>query len=228
MVTTTNRSLAEITRTPDVIVAEMMMDGSMIFIAVLAVNGSTRLSWDTRKRASVLMMERLDMIMRTIWDRMPTRTELILEPTPSDGVVLLNAFRTMRLKGPTVDLMCSDGKLCTIEDGVLVPAADAHESMEEGAVYEMSVIKPSETSKITLVKPTMRPLKVVPNSIDVVKRAIATATKDPTMNAVLLDITSMSFAMRERVYTMAQARASPSRKVIVCENWGLGQADVTH
>lgn len=50
-----------------------------------------------------------------------------------------------------------------------------------------------------LVRSRQRTLKKTSSSLDVVKRAIASANKDPTMTASLLDITSMSFAMRERV-----------------------------
>lgn len=40
-------------------------------------------------------------------------------------------------------------------------------------------------------------------------------------NTTLLDITSMSFSMRERVYEMAQARAVRDRRVIVA--FGVGR-----
>lgn len=63
-------------------------------------------------------------IYRTSWDTMPSDIELKLEPVPSDGVVLTNKFRTMRLKQPTIELIYVDGKLNAIESGVLVPVAD--------------------------------------------------------------------------------------------------------
>jgi hypothetical protein len=41
------------------------------------------------------------------------------------------------------------------------------------------------------------------------------------VDAALLDITSISFSMRERVYTMAQAKASKNKRVIV--TFGIGR-----
>lgn len=66
------------------------------------------------------------------------------------------------------------------------------------------------------MRPRQRTLKKVPNSTNVVRRAVASATKDSSVNVMLLlDIMSMSFAMRERVYIMARANAPKNRKVIV-------------
>jgi len=146
---------------------------------------------------------------------MSTSIQLELEPTPNDGVVLTNKFRTMRLKQPTVDLIYVDGKLNAIENGVVITIADGAQEMEGDMVYEMDVIKSENGDEIKLAKPRPRALKKMPNSMDVVKRAIATATRDPSTNTVLLDITSMSFSISERVYQMAQARAPSNRKVIV-------------
>lgn len=143
--------------------------------------------------------ERPDMIYRHISDTVPSKVKLELEPTPSDGIVLVNQSRTMRLKELTVDLLYSDRKLSALENGVMVEVADGHPSLEQDIIYEMDVVRSEEETTTMLVRSRQRTLKKTPSSLDVLKRAIASANKDPTMTASLLDITSMSFAMRERV-----------------------------
>ena len=68
---------------------------------------------------------------------------------------------------------------------------------------------------ITLRHPRQRLIKKQPNPVDVIMRAVASVSTDPSMSTSLLDITSMSFSIRERVYDMAKSSASISRKVIV-------------
>ena len=68
---------------------------------------------------------------------------------------------------------------------------------------------------ITLRHPRQRLIKKQPNPVDVIMRAVASVSTDPSMSTSLLDITSMSFSIRERVYGMAKSSASISRKVIV-------------
>ncbi|KAL9122248.1 MAG: hypothetical protein Q9187_001200 [Circinaria calcarea] len=221
MVTITHRVLPEMSKRPDVLLAEMMMNGDMVYIDILAMNGIGKLPETMNKHRVMSTTEWPNMIFRESWDRMPSRIRLELEPTPNDGVVLVTQFRTLRLKEPTVDLLYSGGKLSALENGVMVPIADGNENMEQDMVYEMDVVKTNDESLIRLMRPRQRTLKKIPNSMDVVRRAIASANKDPTINATLLDITSMSFAMRERVYTLAQANSPRNRKVIV--TFGVGR-----
>jgi hypothetical protein len=58
--------------------------------------------------------ERPGMIYRQISDTVLSKVKLELEPTPSDGIVLVNQSRTMRLKELTVDLLYSDRKLSAL------------------------------------------------------------------------------------------------------------------
>jgi len=88
--------------------------------------------------------ERLDMIYRQISDTVPSKVKLELEPTPSDGTVLVNQSRTMRLKELTVDLLYSDRKLSALENGVMVEVADGHPSLEQDIIYEMDVVRSKE------------------------------------------------------------------------------------
>jgi len=48
-----------------------------------------------------------------------------------------------------------------------------------------------------------------------VKRAVANANKDMLIDGPLLDITAISFEMREWVYPIAQTKASRNKNVIV-------------
>lgn len=83
--------------------------------------------------------------------------------------------------------------LKAIKSGVLVPITKGNRDMDEETIYEIDVIKHEGTIK--LVKPRPRALKKIPNSTGMVRRAIASATKDASTNVVLLDMTSISFSM---------------------------------
>ncbi|OAP53944.1 hypothetical protein AYL99_11824 [Fonsecaea erecta] len=215
MVTIDGMNMSELTNRPDVVVAEMIVDGSMVYIDTLGIDGSAKASMDTRRNKCPVTTKTPYMIYRRVWDRMPTTLELQLEPTPNDGIVLVSNYRTLRLKEPTVDLLYMDDKLCASDSGVMVPVANGSVHMEQGTVYEMDVVKMADTSMVMLVRPRQRVTKRMPNPMDVVRRAVVSAVRDPMMDAVLLDITAMSFAMRNRVYTMAQSRVHEKRKVIV-------------
>lgn len=97
----------------------------------------------------------------------------------------------------------------------MVPVADGDENMEKGCIYEMELVKDDVEDTVSVVRPRLRTTKRVPNIMGVVKRAVASTNKDLFVDAALLDMTSMSFSMRERVYTTAQIKASRNKKVIV-------------
>ena len=215
MVTIAYKPLDEIATKPDILVLEMLMDGTMVYIDTLAVNGTVSLPANMEAYRCNITSERPMLIYRTIWDTMPTKFQLEMEPVPNDGIVLTNKFKTMRLKQPTVDLICMDGKLNAIENGIMTPLVNAHGTMETDVVYEMDVVKGQNDNEIMLVKPRQRLSKKLPNSMDVVRRAIASASTSELVDTSLLDITSMSFSMRKRVYEMARSRATSTRKVIV-------------
>ncbi|OIW23733.1 hypothetical protein CONLIGDRAFT_686645 [Coniochaeta ligniaria NRRL 30616] len=92
------------------------------------------------------------------------------------------------------------GKLHASENGAVIPVADGDDNMESDTTYEMDLMRDKYTDAIRLVGPRQRVAKKTPDSMDVVKRAVASAKKDPSIDAGLLDLTSMSFAMRESVY----------------------------
>ena len=139
----------------------------------------------------------------------------MFKPTPSDGVVLVSQFRTMRLKQPTDDLMYVDGKLCMLDSRLMVPIAAGNGDMNQGTIYELDLVKKEATNMIVVTNLRQRVIERVPNSSDVVKRAVTSTNKDLMIDATLLDVISMSFFMRERVYTMAQAKAHRNKRIIV-------------
>lgn len=104
VVTVTHRELPELTKTPEVVVAEMLMDGTLVYIDALGISTDRKLPVDMHRCVSQITIERPYLIYRTQWDKMPSRFQLELEPVPNDGVVIANKFRTLRLKRPTVDL----------------------------------------------------------------------------------------------------------------------------
>ncbi|EMC97272.1 hypothetical protein BAUCODRAFT_68752 [Baudoinia panamericana UAMH 10762] len=220
MATVTHKDLPEMTHTPDVVLAEMMMDGSLIYVDTLSMNSDGKLPKSMNMSVCPIRTERPPFIYRKSWDQLPSKVQLELEPTPNDGIIFTNKFRTMRLKQPTVDLLYMDGKLHGSDGAMMVRVTDGSPEMEGETVYELDVVKDKDTGAIKVTNPRQRPLKKLANSMDVIKRAIASASADVSTNTVLLDITSMSFSMRERVYEMAQSRAPAAGKVIV--SFGVG------
>ena len=93
--------------------------------------------------------------------------------------------------------------------------------MVENRVYELSVVRGTDTDRIELINPTDRITKHAPNSMDIVRTAIMTVSGDLNLNTVMFDITAMSFAMRMGVYESAQSYASTTRKVII--SFGSGR-----
>ncbi|XMA20910.1 hypothetical protein WAI453_013701 [Rhynchosporium graminicola] len=204
--------LPEIIRTPDTIVAEIIENGDLVFINVLAVDGNAALPPSERMNKPKIITERQPLIYRAIWDKILSKTKLDLEPMPNNGIVIVTPFRTLRLKQPIVDLIYDNGNLNAIEDGILIPIAVRHEQMIMSAIYELDIVKKGADSAVELVKPRQRTLKKMPNNIDVVKRAIASIGKELSLTSSLIDITAMSFTIRTKVYEDAQARALANRK----------------
>jgi hypothetical protein len=161
------RGLPEIT-TPDVVVAEMMVDGSMVRIATLAVNAITKLSREIRSTISRIASERPPMIYRRAQDTVPTTSELTFSGVPSDLIVLTTHLRNLRLKRPTVDLLYAGGSLNALENGLLIAVVQGHTKMAERVVYEMDILRDAETGMSKLVRLRPRVLKRVSNPLDVV------------------------------------------------------------
>lgn len=210
-----NQPLHEMTRMPDIMVAEMMMDGSLIYIDTLARDGSPSPTSRAYESRPTSRCQYPTMIVRRSWNSVPSMAKRRYTSMPNDGLVCVTPFRTLRLKEPTVDLRYLGGNLCSVEAGSSVVVASGCENMTEGVIYEMKVCRSEDMDKTMLTSPIPRVSKLMPNNMDIVRRAVASVSKDISMSTSLFDITSMSFSMRSRVYEMAQASATSTRKVIV-------------
>jgi hypothetical protein len=74
------------------------------------------------------------------------------------------------------------------------------------------VVTDTGINAIKVIRPRPRVAIRMQDSMDVVKRAIISAKRNPLMDTALLDLTSMSFAMMEKVYAIVQAKASRNKK----------------
>ena len=111
--------------------------------------------------------------------------------------------------------------MSALEDGVLFDVVNRDDNVEKSIVNEMDVIKCEDEKVTKLGRPKARTRRIKPDPLDVVRRAVASVTEDPSVTATLLDVRSMSFAVRECVYTMAKAKTSDTRRVIV--TFGVGR-----
>lgn len=205
----------EMTRTPDIMVAEMMMDGSLIYIDTLARNAKVVPSSRMYLNKPMSVYQYPSMTVRRSWSTLPPRSTSMHTSMPNDGIVCVTSFRTLRLKEPTIDLRYVNGDLCTIDNGCLIPIAKGSDHMTDRMIYELRMYRSSNDNEVVLRHPIPRLSKMSPNNMDIVKRAMASICKNMHVTTSVFDITSMSFSMRSRVYEMAQASASSTRKVIV-------------
>ena len=213
--------LVAITRKPDVMIAEMMVDGSLVYIDTLSKNEIVVPKSRSYASRPVTVNERPIMLMRTIWNTIKEVLKSPITVVPKDGIVCVTEFRTLRLKMPTVDLMYAGGIMFMSETDVLVPISKGHRSMIEGAIYEMTVSKCDTEGAVAIGNAVRRLVKTRPNNADIIKRAFASAVSSKSINTILYDITSASFSMRAKVYELAQTTASTNRNVIV--TFGAGR-----
>ena len=207
--------LISITNKPDVLVAELMANGELVYIDTLSVNGEVVPISRLYISRPVTMCKTPIFMMRKIWDRICDVPKNPISGIDSDGIVCVTEFRTLRLKKPTIDLLHTNGSLYMRENGASIMIATGHPDMVENSIYELSVTKGTIPNTVVLASPVRRLIKRVPNNSDIVRRAFMSVFDDVTMNTIVYDITSMSFAMRSRVYEMAQSCVSTRRKVIV-------------
>ena len=209
------KHLVAITNKPDVVVGEMMVDGSVVYIDTLSTNGLVHGYSKEYSTKPVTTYETPPMITRKNWGAVSDVSTNPVSSVPFDGIVCVTSFRTLRLKKPTIDLLCTNGSLCMRSSAGLIPVAVAHEQMLENSIYEMTVSKSEIANQVVLTSPMMRLVKRMPNNADIVRRAFMSVLENSCMNTVLYDVTCMSFGMRSRVYDIAQSIASGSKGVIV-------------
>ena len=205
----------ECTNKPDVLVAEMMVDGNLVYIDTLSMDGEVVPKPRKYVNTPMTRNSKPPMIMRRSWDKISDVPKNVSMSMESDGMVCVTPSRTLRLKKPTIDLMYSKGSMYASEMGKLVRISDGHKSMKQGSIYEMNVNKSADLNSIVISDPVRRLVKRRPNNMDIIRRALMSVLTDTTMSTILYDVTSMSFKMRRRTYEMAQATAFRSRKVII-------------
>lgn len=204
-----------ITNRPDVMVAELMTDGLLVYIDTLALNGNVIQKPREHMKRPMTKFAQPAMYVRRSWDSIKDVPKNLMMNVDSDGFVCVTRSRTLRMKEPTIDLLYTNGNLYANEAGKRVLITHGHELMDESRIYELDVIPSTDQGLITLRNPRRRMVKRSPNNTDIIRRAFASATRSELTSTILYDITSMSFKMRERVYEMAQTHASMNRRVIV-------------
>lgn len=203
------------TDTPDILVAEMMTDGSLVYIDTLAVDGITVPNPRAYATRPMTVNSVPPMIVRRSWNEISEMDRFPPASMESDGVVCVTGSRTLRMKKPTIDLMYRDRYMHASRGKTMVRISDGHQSMNPGSIYEMSVAKGTVRDTIQISNPVRRLVKRRPNNTDIVTRAFMSVSTDSSINTILYDVTIMSFKMRRRVYEMAQTKASVGTRVIV-------------
>jgi len=213
--------LVEISNKPDILVAEMMGDGSLIYIDTLALSGSAVSDLRMYKNKPTTVFEKPHMIVRRRWNSAGSMPKTPFSSVHSDGIVCVTESRTLRLKKPTIDLVLSNGVLSMSHVGSRIPVALGSPFMSEGSIYEFDVDRSDTPSEVVICNPTKRLIKRMPNNSDIIRRAFMSVSSNVDMSTTLYDITNASFKMRARTYEMAQANVTTTRKVIV--TFGAGR-----
>ncbi|KAF2858801.1 hypothetical protein K470DRAFT_220433 [Piedraia hortae CBS 480.64] len=145
MATIAHSDLPPITSRPDVVLAEMMNDGSLVYVETLAMDADARIPKCMGLSKCPSTTRKTFFIYRTAWNALPTTTQLVLEPMPNDGVVLTNKLRTTitmeEFKRPTIDLIHKGGTLYAIAGPTMFEVMSRCAEMDEYAVYELDVVE---------------------------------------------------------------------------------------
>lgn len=150
----------DMTNTPDMLVAEMMMDGSLVYIDTLVMNGEPlEKPRDYISRPVQSWNCRPAMIVRNLWNS-------------------IGKMKTVRIKTPTVDLSCTNGDLCATDAFRTVVYEKSHPDMLGGGVSEMTFTAKADEDKFILSNPITRLIKQMFNPPDVVSRSFASSFKD--------------------------------------------------
>ncbi len=213
----------DVSSKPDVFVAEIMSDGSLVYIDTLAMEEEVvQKPRDYVKEPPQSLKCRPPMIVRKLWTSYEDMIKDGTQKIESDGYVCIGSYKTVRMKTPTVDLICKEGKLCATDATKTVIYGDSHPDMIENGVYEMTVTSDQVGNYVTLSNPTRRLVKEVSNPPDVVSRSFASSFKESN-STILYDIVSMSFKMRRMIYDMAKSQALGYRRVIISVGTGRFQ-----
>lgn len=169
----------DMTNTPDMLVAEMMMDGSLVYIDTLVMNGAP---WEKPRGFISRPVQPLNcrpaMIVRKLWNSIGNMIVDKTHKIDSDGYVCIGKMKTVRIKTPTVDLMCTDGDLYATDAVKTVAYEKSHPDMLGGGVYEMTFTAKADEDKVIPSNPITRLIKQMFNPPDVVSRSFASSFKD--------------------------------------------------
>lgn len=120
------------------------------------------------------------MIVRQTWSMYDDMVENRLCRIESDGYVCIDTNKTVRMKTPTVDLLCRNSILCAVGLDKTVVYGNTHPSMIEDEVYELTATRDSMTRSIVLSNPTRRLMKERSNTSEVIPRPSPVPTRTTT------------------------------------------------
>ncbi|KAJ3382885.1 hypothetical protein HDU92_004513 [Lobulomyces angularis] len=205
-----------------VIRVEQMVDGTLVLIDVLCLNGKVR---DITRRyddaTSVLKNGAIfppNMVIRHEYNTIEeVQRARLASDIPSDGIIIIekNTSITYRIKSPTIDLLCTGKSLVTInENKRMSKVMDSLEGMQKNVIYECN-IKLCDNDRLSIVKAMPRYDKVVPNRPQVLKDIISVLKSDDMIDYTLIDrVSNYSFFVRKYMYSWANNRMRDSKLII--------------
>ncbi|KAF2123726.1 hypothetical protein P153DRAFT_391143 [Dothidotthia symphoricarpi CBS 119687] len=151
--------LVPITCTLNVLTAEITVDGSVVFINKLCVDRNVVKPTKPHVKRPMTEFEKPHMIIRKCWKSASDVPKNPVSSMNHDGLACMTMFRTLRLKKPIIDILSTNGVLCTREGSNLITMAHGHPRMVEGSIYEISVDKSRNLNEVTLSNPVERLMK---------------------------------------------------------------------
>lgn len=207
------RHLEEPIKNPDIVRVEQILDGRLVLIDVPVRNEVITSAISRYITSSPEFLGKVidGLVVRSeFWTYEEAEAERARTSIPSDGVIAIDIrdSTTYRIKEPTLDMIAGEDKILrtmesTATNEVLrskvIPFVDVN------GVYECSLGR-EEKSKGIFIKSLSRRLdKTVPNSFEVGSEVLRRLTSDQVSDASLSrKISILSFAMRERVYSIAK------------------------
>lgn len=198
--------------------AEQLASGQCVFIDVLTENGDA--AAPSRRHVAGSALTRLTspamvLVRSEFASQGEAEEDRKVCGFPTDGVVAIDVATSMtyRLKRPTIDMQAVGGTLKVAHGDLVVPEPKALPWMKEGRVYEMGIARGGRGLTFTASCP--RPDKVKPNTA-LVANDIITSVLGNGDEAAMTGrfVTSLSFAVRSKVYEYAANRLRGGNLVI--------------
>lgn len=211
--------VARLCEVPDVIRAEQLTDGRLVFIDVLAANGSVVPVTNAHDSSMSLLFRSIreppSLIIRedfsTITEAQLSRLTCGL---PSDGIIVIDkaSSLTFRIKQPTVDLMADNGWLVSrpasrlggrVNQPSMHKFFPAESGMINGRIYECKLALDS-TGCAMIESFSQRCDKEVPNFYEIVRDCLAILSSTDSEDLSLTSrVSNFSFVIRDAVYQSA-------------------------